>query len=281
MPGKREDDSQFAALCEAIDQVNRLNRLSERCVNVVIRLQFLRYYGRSGYEDGLAALEELEAVVAELPPLPLSPDPFCQNDVVELAGIHATSAHAAAYDLAVRAHNALQFASLTASEVTRPRSAKKENFTRVTFDVQKKSWRDEPWSKDRWQSICERLRNVPDVELKRWEARLILEQNQLQRHFEEQGALMELMAPAKPRKRPATGAKQAKVRDKKMEARNRWIYYRCKRGDQTYDQIADELRGVAETRRWPLCESKQRIYQIAVKYAEDNKLPPPPSRRNL
>ena len=270
----------LAALDQQIDEVNRLSRLAVRGINVVIRLHCLPYFF-DGMEQAQQALADLEAVVSELSSVALSPDPFCGNNPVDISGIRATSAHAAAFELARLTWDAVQLRSLESVDRTEHRSPKRERYTRVTFENVSRSWREVDWSKEVWQRICAQVSELPSVDHKQWETLLHFEHTHLERRFEERRAQLVLLNAAGPKRRAPKSNKPAPVRSRKMEARNRWIYFKCKRRKLTYDKIVDELKLLAPKRRWPLCESKQRIYQIAKEYAQENNLPPPPSRQNL
>jgi hypothetical protein len=67
-----------------------------------------------------------------------------------------------------------------------------------------------------------------------------------------------------------------KIRDKSIEARDRWIYAECLKLTP-YDTIA--LRLKKKPPAWPRIGTKQGIYDAAKKYAKRNNLPPIPPRQ--
>jgi hypothetical protein len=84
---------------------------------------------------------------------------------------------------------------------------------------------------------------------------------------------------------PAVKGKQAGrkgVRDKKMEARDKWIYQQCCKGNEMpLDKIVAELKRCASKRRWRVINSIQGIRIAAARYAKRHGLKAPPSRQNL
>ena len=81
------------------------------------------------------------------------------------------------------------------------------------------------------------------------------------------------------RRRSARWPTQRK-RDKKTEARDKWIYKKCFKGIPHLTILA-EFRRIAPKRKWAIVSSKQRIRQIGNEYADDNGLARPPARQNL
>jgi hypothetical protein len=84
----------------------------------------------------------------------------------------------------------------------------------------------------------------------------------------------------------ADGSKRRKPartgRDRKQEARDRWIYQQCCRGrEMPYDRIVAELKRIAAAKGWQIVSSKERIRQIGVAYADRHGKPRPPNRQNL
>lgn len=67
------------------------------------------------------------------------------------------------------------------------------------------------------------------------------------------------------------------VRDRDLEARDKWIYGECCKGTP-YDTIANRLK--KKSRRWPRIESKQGVRAAAIRYAERHKLPEIPRRQD-
>jgi len=82
--------------------------------------------------------------------------------------------------------------------------------------------------------------------------------------------------------RPSTGRRNVPkkaMKDKKVEARNKWIYQKCFRGI-AHDIIKAELKKIGPKRGWQIVSTKQRIQQIGKEYAERNGEPLPPPRQN-
>jgi hypothetical protein len=82
---------------------------------------------------------------------------------------------------------------------------------------------------------------------------------------------------------PETTAQKTRrkpLRDKKLEARDKWIYRQCCKGTP-HGAIVAELRRIAVKRGWQIVRTKQRIQQIGIRYAQQHDLPLPPSRKNL
>jgi hypothetical protein len=67
--------------------------------------------------------------------------------------------------------------------------------------------------------------------------------------------------------------------DRRIEARDKWIYARCCEG-VPHSKIAAELKKVAREKGWRVVSSKQGIHQIGEKYAEAHGLPAPPPRQS-
>jgi hypothetical protein len=81
----------------------------------------------------------------------------------------------------------------------------------------------------------------------------------------------------------APGPASSKVkgsRDKKLEARDRWIYERCMSG-MAYGVVKFQLRPQCARKGWRMIASIQGIRNAAVKYALRHDMPVPPSRQNL
>jgi hypothetical protein len=69
-------------------------------------------------------------------------------------------------------------------------------------------------------------------------------------------------------------------RDRKIEARDRWIYRQC--CDRVpYKEIVANLSRCSPSKRWQRITSKQGIQNAALRYAKRNQLALPPPRQNL
>jgi hypothetical protein len=79
---------------------------------------------------------------------------------------------------------------------------------------------------------------------------------------------------------PGSATRVKAVRDKKREARDRWIYQHCCKGTP-HDVIVAELKRIALRHGWSLVSTKQRVQQIGSEYARRHERKPPPPRRDL
>jgi hypothetical protein len=170
------------ACTQAIERINQLHRLAARCVNAVLRLHHLRHCF-DGAGHGLAALVELCDAVRESPSLPLAEDPFCREEVVEVAGMTATSAHVAAFAIAQRTWDAVHLTSLGAATGSWHGEGEGAPYTGTAFEVVRRSPTEVPWSSDAWQEVCEGLDNYPAPDAEWFQAALALEQNLIARRF--------------------------------------------------------------------------------------------------
>jgi hypothetical protein len=71
--------------------------------------------------------------------------------------------------------------------------------------------------------------------------------------------------------------RKEKIRDKAIEARDKWIYEQCCKG-VAYDAIA--LRLKKKSVNWPRIESKQGIQSAAQRYAKRHNLSDIPRRKD-
>jgi hypothetical protein len=85
-----------SALERERDRLVGLHRQAVRCLNAVLALQAFRFTG-DGEARVQEALHELRDALSQAPPSPSANDPFCRDDLVEVGGLQATSAHAAAF----------------------------------------------------------------------------------------------------------------------------------------------------------------------------------------
>jgi hypothetical protein len=79
--------------------------------------------------------------------------------------------------------------------------------------------------------------------------------------------------------RTRTGPQQ-RTRDKKTEARDKWIYDQCCER-MPYDNVVAELKRIGPKRGWRVVSSKQRIQQIGNEYPERHGLDRPPPRQSI
>jgi hypothetical protein len=71
-----------------------------------------------------------------------------------------------------------------------------------------------------------------------------------------------------------------KVRDPKLEARDKWIYLRCCKRIP-YKKVLAELSALSQRKDWEKIDSIQGIRSAAMNYAERHELPSIPNRQNL
>jgi hypothetical protein len=90
-------------------------------------------------------------------------------------------------------------------------------------------------------------------------------------------------AQAKPtRGAPAKNARRTDGRDRKLEARNKWIYQQCCKGrGRPLAAILADLKRKAPEKGWAVLSSIQAIRTAAIGYAERHGLALPPNRQNL
>jgi hypothetical protein len=85
-----------------------------------------------------------------------------------------------------------------------------------------------------------------------------------------------------PRQRKAKPPRERMAVDKKMDARNKWIYQQCCKGKaMPYDKIIAELKRIAPANGWTCISSIQGICRAANRYAKDHEKAPIPKRQNL
>jgi hypothetical protein len=253
-----------------------LHDLAIECVNAVLAVTYQPYLG--GFRTAKAALASLRDAVRKIPPLPLADDPFFRQEVVNLEGLRATSAHAAAFALAKRTWDAAQTIVLKPKDSRRCRDPKGNVYFRVTQTPTRQD-PTENWSAKTWREVCQRLHELPEVGHEQWEAELHLEALAHRRHQE--GLLRPAMTDL--RKRTGVKSRPKKARrqhDRRREARDRWIYRKC-RAMVPYKEIVAELKAIASQKEWSPVETPQGIRWLAERYAAENNLPQPPSRRGL
>jgi hypothetical protein len=69
-------------------------------------------------------------------------------------------------------------------------------------------------------------------------------------------------------------------RDKKLEARDEWLYHQCCAGI-AYKKIQARLQAFCHDKGWPMIGSIQGIRTAARRYAQQHERPNPPKRQNL
>jgi hypothetical protein len=111
-------------------------------------------------------------------------DRFAADDVVEVAGVKATSMHAAAFALAERSWNAAQLSSLSPRSVSQHQEESGHPYTRITSAVNRRAPTETAWSADVWRQVREQLLREPSVDLQAAQARLTLERGRATRRLE-------------------------------------------------------------------------------------------------
>jgi hypothetical protein len=258
----------------------------------VLRLYHLRRCA-DGAAHGRAALVALRDAVNELPAPPLADDPFCRDGVIDVAGVRAASAHAAAFAVARRAWAGAALVSLRPAGMTRHRDEAGAPFTRARSELTRRPPTEVAWSAAVWREVCAGLGRdaAPDAEW--FQAALALERNQAARRLDARfGPPAAAAGPGTTASASATGAaaggpggprgaaRAAAARDRKLEARDKWIYRQCCKGT-AHDAIVAQLKRLAPRRGWRVVSSKQRVRQVGAEYARRHGLPPPPPRQNL
>jgi hypothetical protein len=262
----------------------------------MLRLHHLRHCS-DGDRHGHAALIELRDAANELPPLPLTDDPFCRTELVEVAGVIATSAHAAALALAQRTWEDVQMVSLAPGTATQHEDEQGTPYSWLPSEVMHRPPTEAVWSANVWRELCVGLDRHPAPEGRWFQAALTLERNQAARQLEGRFGILvtanrtlrlepvvEIVQAAgtsppdarKGRKRPAAKGS----RDRKLEARDKWLYQQCCNG-VPYKEIKSQLDEKCRTKGWQRIESVQGIRAAALTYCARHHLPAPPSRQNL
>jgi hypothetical protein len=172
-----------AVVIQEIQRINRLHRLAVRCVNAVLTIQHLHDFA-DGDRLAPAALIELRNAVDELPELPLNEDPFCGDNLVEEAGLTATSTHVAAFLIVQRAWQESHLTQLEWQDATNHQNEDGTPFTRVTQEVVRRMPTEVEWSVEEWRRIIDQLSKYPSLDHERLQAALVLERNRATRRLE-------------------------------------------------------------------------------------------------
>lgn len=122
--------------------------------------------------------------MSELPPLPLGDDPFSADEVVEVAGVVATSMHAAAFAITQRAWQTVQLRSLAPDSSSDHQDGSGQAYTRVTSRSLFLAPTEAPWTEGIWKEVCQQLAEDPVLEPERIEAQLALERIRAVRRLE-------------------------------------------------------------------------------------------------
>ncbi len=171
------------SLHREIERINVLHRLAGRCLNTVLRLHTLRHYD-DGDRHGRDALLALQQAANELPELPLADDPFAADDVVEEAGVVATSMHTASLEIARQTWQSVQMPSLVPEMSSDHTDATDQPYTRITSALMRQAPTEVSWSADVWQRVRQQLADVPALDVVRIQTRLALERNRAVRQLE-------------------------------------------------------------------------------------------------
>jgi hypothetical protein len=168
---------------QQMERMYHLHQLAVRSVNVVLRLQTLIHFA-DGDRHARDALIQLERVVNELPALPLTDDPFSADEVVEAAGVVATSMHAAAFAITRKTWLTVQLRSLASQTSSDHQDGSGQSYTRVTLRLLARAPTEVPWTADVWKEVRQQLAEDPDLDPERIEARLALERIRAARRLE-------------------------------------------------------------------------------------------------
>lgn len=159
---------------QEIERLHALHQLAGRCLNPVLRLHTLIHCG-DGDRHGRDALLALQQAVNELTEVSMADDPFCADELVEEAGVAATSMHAAAFDIARRTWHSVQLFSLETESSSDYVDAAGQQYTRITFATIRQAPTEVPWSAAVWQQVRHHLSEAVDLDPGRIQARLTLE----------------------------------------------------------------------------------------------------------
>jgi hypothetical protein len=165
-----------------IERINHLHCLAARGVKVVRRLQTLLHCA-DGDHHARDALLQLQLAVNEVAALPLTDDPFSADEVVEAAGVVATSMHAAAFAITQRTWQTVQLRSLALEIRSDHQDGSGQSSKRVTSPL-RVAPTEVPWSADVWDEVRRQLAEDPSLDLERIETRLALERIQAVRRLE-------------------------------------------------------------------------------------------------
>jgi hypothetical protein len=171
----------------------------------VLRLHTLRHYA-DGDRHARETLLQLQQAVQELPDPPLADDPFAAYEVVEAAGVVATSLHAAAFDIARRTWHTVQLRSLAPGLCSDHHDASGQPYTRITSELLTQAPTEVPWSAAVWQQVRQQLVKDPPLDRDRIQARLTLERMRAVRqlearfgvHLTEAGVISSAVGPTQP-----------------------------------------------------------------------------------
>jgi hypothetical protein len=159
---------------QEIERIHGLHRLAVHCLNAVLSLHTLQYCGDCD-RYGREALLQLQNALNELPQLPVADDPFAADEVVEAAGVVATSLHTAAFDIAQRTWHTVQIRALALGIASNHQDESGQSYTRITSELMTQAPTETLWSLDVWRQVCQYLTKDPALDLKRIQAQLTLE----------------------------------------------------------------------------------------------------------
>jgi len=160
-------------------------------------------------------------------------------------------------------HAATRYYELENDEPTRARVRDDQHVEKLLAEIRENG---------RWPYVRDELANCSSMILQQERGRRELEQTLLE------PPLRDDLADQSPAKSGAQSPVQPVKRDKKAEARDKWIYMQCCRRTP-HDAIAAELKRIAPQRGWSVVTSKQRIQQIGNEYADRHGRDRPPARR--
>jgi hypothetical protein len=120
----------------------------------------------------------------ELPALPLTDDPFSADEVVETAGVVATSMHAAALAITRRTWLTVQLRSLAPEGSSDHQDGSGRSYTRVTSRLLVGAPTEVPWTAGVWKEVRQQLAEDPALDPERMEAQLAQERMRAIRQLE-------------------------------------------------------------------------------------------------
>lgn len=155
-------------------RVVELQQAARDYLNTVSELHFLPYM-QNWQTAGRRTLEQLRELNDLVGPWESPPDPFRNEQPVELGGVASTSDTFLAHRLAEHAWHTLQLPRLTPASAEPATDEAGREFFRTTLKACLVSPLDEPWTEDTWREVCLRLGSLPEYDLKLFEASLNLE----------------------------------------------------------------------------------------------------------
>jgi hypothetical protein len=201
--------AQQAIVNQEHERINRLHCLAVRCADAVLHLHYLRSMA-DGDRHARAVLIELQQLVAVLPELPRSNDPFCGETAVEVAGGTTTSWHTAAFSLARHTWHSAHITSLEDGGQRKSQDEKGWPTTWVSFRNVQQAPTEVEWSIEVWNGIIARLSGYQAPDWDKLAVGLDLEMNRATRRLQDRLGEVQRVAPAGDRAQESPGPRLKK-----------------------------------------------------------------------